>query len=387
MNSRRTMLLLILVMAFTASGCAITHKVKLAPQLDGLEVYPKASVSVGAYYSSQFANFELKRASGTGYMAASVGEASVKMFEGILPMAFEQAVPVTSLPPYDPARDDIIAVIEPSIEDFDFWIAFEKVAENQAITYRLTVRNLEGVPVSSWTVRGKGVPPKGNRRPLVNLDIEDAANKILRQLHEKFNDEEFLALLTNTPNEGPAASATASKGEDFIIVEADVFNDQEKQKELFGYDLQNRGVTVIRVSIHNRHDSRSLLVRPSDIRLKLSEDRSYNPECAIKVASMLETTTGANVALAFFGPLAAMGGAGITNTKIRTEGKEKFQSLALAESVLSAGDSYDGYLYFLLPAENDSSLDNAILSLWLVEEGTSMGERVELPLTANPASQ
>jgi hypothetical protein len=377
MIKNRCTFVMVVLTVFMVSGCATTHSIKLNPPLEGLDSHPKAAVSVGAYYSTEFRNFELRRASGAGWTSASVGKTSKEMFEGMLPMVFEKVTPVEELPPYGLMLDDMLAVIAPSIEDFDFMIPLEKDKESNAITYRLTIHNMAGVPVTSWTVKGSSVPPGGwNRTPLIELDMKDAANKILAQLSERFNDQKYVSLLESSEEQPVVEGA-----EHPIALQARLFNDPVKQQELLGLDLDKVGVTVIHVFARNQSTDKAYTVRPSDIQLEFADGSSCKPECTVRIASKYEGVGGATAAVLLINPLAGLG-PGRGNIKVRTESKEKIQIHKISERTLEPGEKVEGYLFFVLP-EDKESIEDANLAFWAVEDGTARGARVKLPVTVD----
>jgi hypothetical protein len=351
-----------------------------APNLENLAEHPIVDASVGAYYSSEFKNYELLRVWGQGRAGRAVGQMSVEMFDDILPKVFQNVVMVDDLSSPVSENESIIAIIEPSIEYYDFWILGEKDPENKGITYRLTVRNMETVPVSSWTVTGGyRKPPKGNKTPITTLAMEEAAEKMLEGLSARFRDEDFLALLQTDSPAGSGILQEAAGEEPPVSVTARNMVGMEEQEQQLGFQIKRTNLAAIFVAVENQQVEKPFLIRPSDMTLELADGKQCIPECTARMASSMEGT-GKGLALTLLiNPIAgAMPNQG--NIKNRAENLEKMELRKLQETTLAKGDSAQGFLYFILP-EKDTSLDGARLSLWLIDESAGDGIKISAPVS------
>jgi hypothetical protein len=379
----RSFVFLLAVVSISASlcfGCSFKHTLKINPSLEHLPEVAREPCSVGVYYSPDFRTYEHRRVFGSHLYIAPLGEASVAMFDRIFPMVFEKVVPVADLPPFLDKQDDIVAIIEPRIEAFHFRFDFEKYSDRCSVTYRFTVYTLQGVPVSSWTVKGKGDASHMGYWKHINLDMQDAAIKFIKGFRESLGRDNLAFLSKSRVQEYQESAPPLDKSLVFAIAEP--FINPERLKEEFGIPLNEAGIIVIRVSLRNDGEQ-TLLVRGSDIHLVLSDGKRIAPACPMALTSRLEEVShaGGAVAAIFGAPLgllAAFAG-GAEKSKKRIERINNLQAKQLGERILGKSDAAEAFVYFI-PVQGTPAFDDASLTFCVIEPDTTRGIRVELPL-------
>ncbi len=116
-------------------------------------------MAVGVYYGPELRAYEYTtvRSQRMDEVIVPLGEASVSLFQNLLPGIFETVVEIDGKPTASDPLAGLDAVIEPQIEAFtlraldvgrwQFWAD---------IRYRLTIHTVDGSEIASWTVRGDG---------------------------------------------------------------------------------------------------------------------------------------------------------------------------------------------------------------------------------------
>lgn len=381
----RSFVLLLGVMLISASlfsGCSFKHTIKINPPLEELPEVAREPCCVGVYYSPDFRTYEHRRTFGSHWYIAPLGEASVAMFDRVFPMVFEKVVQVTDLPPFLEKQDDIVAVIEPRIEAFHFRLGLEKNSELCCVTYRITVYTLDGVPVSSWIVKGKGAAsywdsPVWNH---INLDMQDAAIKFIKGFRESLGRGNLAFLSKGRAQEYQESTPPLDKN--LVFAAAQPFVNPELLKEEFGIPLHEAGIIVIKVSLRNDSEQ-TLLVRGSDIHLVLSDGKRIAPAFPMALTSKLEEVshTGGAVAAILGAPLGVLVTftKGAEKSKKRMELINKLQAKQLGERMLGKSDAAEAFVYFI-PGQGTPAFDKASLTFCFIEPDTARGIRVELPL-------
>jgi len=148
--------LLLLMVAVVLSGCTFNHVSELRPSLDNSTVKEKLPLVVGVYYSPQFRDYEQARLKMVHRWIVPVGKASVTLFDKAFSILFDGVVLVEGIPTPAKRNDKVAAVIEPSIEEFDFELPLALGDYTADVTYRITLRNSDGTGFASWTVEGHG---------------------------------------------------------------------------------------------------------------------------------------------------------------------------------------------------------------------------------------
>ena len=380
---KRSFIFLFIAMSITAvlgSGCSMTTNFKVKPSLEPLPSVTKVPIAVGVYYSPDFRIYEHRRSISGGWFVVPMGKASVEMFDGIFPVVFNNVVPVADLPPFTEARTDIVAVIEPRIEAFHFRTTLEKDTERNSVTYRFTVYTLEGVPLSSWTVRGKGALKSRVITKSINDNMRNASIKFIESFRESFGTENLALLSKNRLQEVRASSPSLDKSTVFANAEALV--DPEKLKVEFGAPLNDAGIIAVKVSVRN-DGNQKLLVRGSDIHLVLPDENRIAPASSSVLTSKLEEVSHAGLwAGILFGGLVQVGttlAVDAEKGKKAITAQDNFQAKQIGERVHDKNDVSEGFVYFI-PPEGTPAFDKASLAVWFVDTGTARGVRVDLPL-------
>jgi hypothetical protein len=181
---RRAGLLIALLAVGLLTACA--HTIPIKPAFVSPPATAQVPVVVGVYYSPDFGQREDKIWRMGDRWDFPLGQASVLVLEGAWKALFEGHTPVPALPPLPAGEPKVAAVIESTIEAFDFGLPFLKSGIYTAeITYRFKLYAPDGTTLASWTVRGAGAKPGQfgfdfSRGPgeAAELAMQDAATKL-----------------------------------------------------------------------------------------------------------------------------------------------------------------------------------------------------------------
>ena len=165
---------------------ACAHTIPIKPAFVSPAAPTQVPVVVGVYYSPDFGQREDKIWRMGDRWDFPLGQASVLVLEGAWKALFEGHTPVPALPPLPAGEPKVAAVIESTIEAFDFGLPFLKSGTYTAeITYRFKLYAADGTTLASWTVRGTGAKPGQfgfdfSRGPgdAAELAMQDAATKL-----------------------------------------------------------------------------------------------------------------------------------------------------------------------------------------------------------------
>ena len=165
---------------------ACAHTIPIKPAFVSPAAPTQVPVVVGVYYSPDFGQREDKIWRMGDRWDFPLGQASVLVLEGAWKALFEGHTPVPALPPLPAGEPKVAAVIESTIEAFDFGLPFLKSGIYTAeITYRFKLYAPDGTTLASWTVRGTGAKPGHfgfdfSRGPgeAAELAMQDAATKL-----------------------------------------------------------------------------------------------------------------------------------------------------------------------------------------------------------------
>src|SRR5262245_53502585 len=128
-----------LLIAVLALGplTACSHTIPMKPAFVGPTAATQVPVVVGVYYRPDFSQREDKIWRMGDRWDFPLGQASVLVLDGAWKALFEGYTPVSATPPLSAGEPRVAAVIEPSIEAFDFGLPFLKSGTYTAeITYR-----------------------------------------------------------------------------------------------------------------------------------------------------------------------------------------------------------------------------------------------------------
>jgi hypothetical protein len=243
------------------------------------------------------------------------------------------------------------------------------------VAYILTFYSSDGVPISSWRIVGNGSKSSGwdSYSKILAKDMNDAAEKFVYGFHEAPETSGFRRYLESEH------SNTQTNDSDFINI--NVFT------TLFARNTDpsttSGDIIGVRVAVDNNSD-KNIVVRGFDGRLLLPDNRRLIPASPQTIISILETegeaydfaTTGTLVGpLAIFGIFSNLSNLAAERQRLLLEFEEK----RFKESILEAGVSSEGDIYFILP-KNISQLKDATLSLWLIDQLTGNGTRKEVNL-------
>jgi hypothetical protein len=140
------------------SGCA--HNIPLKGTLESPPSVTQVPLAVGVYYSPEFCAHKHEDSRKGDRWIFPLGEASVTLFDQVLPRLFKSVLPVQTRHPLATSAPALAVVIEPKIEVFDFAIPFLKTGTYSAeLTYRFTLYSPQGNPFASWLVKGEAAKP------------------------------------------------------------------------------------------------------------------------------------------------------------------------------------------------------------------------------------
>jgi hypothetical protein len=182
------------------------------------------------------------------------------------------------------------------LEHFGFRLGLDKDSDRYSVSHRTTLYTIQGVPVASWIVLGNA-PSRtmGSVQIWIEDDMRDAATKFLQSFKREA---------------GPALAAIA-KVHGRPAVPLDVANVvlTAGRTQLPGLDpkalalLQESGVIPVRITAQSKAEG-DLVVRASDMRLRLQEGQVIEPSSVSTVLGILEkaSQTGGMVAVAVGAP-------------------------------------------------------------------------------------
>jgi hypothetical protein len=361
------------------SGCGITNRVKPTPSMDALPAVTKSSVHAAVYYSPQFANQEDVRTGGPNTFIVGTGPASVRLFDDLYSRVFEKASRVSNLSPDELTSQGIEVVVAPSLEHFGFRLGWDTDSDRYSVSYRTTLYTIQGVPVASWIVLGNA-PSRtmGSIQIWIEDDMKDAATKFLQSFEREA---------------GPALAAIAKvHGSPAVPLDAGNVALTAGRTQLPGLEpkalalLQESGVIPVRVTAQSKAEG-ELVVRASDMRLRLQDGRVIEPSSVSAVLGILEQTsqTGSAVAAAVGAPLGVLtmflqdrSKQGERELQFKASGQSLFEDRILKKEKEEAG-----IVLFRLPKDVKSA-EGATLTAWVVDPASARGAHIEVPLSITP---
>ena len=374
------------------AGCfTFTHDLDLEPVLDKLPEVEQAPVTVGIYYSPEFASYEHIRTSGSHVYVAPVGERSAAMLDEIFPRIFAKVVKLDMPPTSAKPKSEVDWVIEPAVEAVDFRLGFDSDSDRYSLTYRFTVYSKEGFPVSSWTVLGKGKSTSFAVYNHISVDMEDAAAKILRKFQAAYADGKPPMVpprsLANHGNSGkaPLAGAVSVNAElnmepewlrDILAPPENTAKTDDDPARKEQARKNETGIIPVWITVKNLSE-RTIQVKEPNFRLVLPNGRRIAPAGANAVQSQLESPdhTGALVG----GLLGLIITIASNSEEDRLKRLDQFRELRFGEQTLVGGYTAQGLAYFI-PAKGTPAFNEARLSLWLEDSESSNGVEYSLAL-------
>jgi hypothetical protein len=357
-------------------GCA--HTITPAPSPEAWPSAVKSPLHAGVYYSPQFSNQETTRASGPHTFTVPIGKQSVRLCDDLFSRVFEGTTSIQAIPPEDATAKGLDVLIAPSLEHFDFRTGFDAYSDRYSVAYRFTLYTLRGVPVASWLVFGNvesNLWDPGGAGKWIEDDMNDAALKFLRGF------------------QGSAGSAltamTRSSANQPVPVDPGQVTLTVQRAQLPGLDpkvvttLQEAGVVALRVTARNE-SGRDLVVRASDMRVRLRDGQIVFPSSVSSVLGILEEASQAGVLVgglvgAPFGVLTIY-----LNQRSDNEQRElRFKAAGQAmfeDRVLGKDKEASGLVLFQF-AKGADYAEGATLTAWWVDPAAADGVQIALPLS------
>lgn len=175
----------------------------------------------------------------------------------------------------------------------------------------------------------------------------------------------------------PEQSEFRMIGADGVLAGALPYLDTEQQAAMFDADFNASDVLAINVSVENRR-AEAVLVRPSDVTLKLPDGRNLVPSSVTNVANKVGedgSVVGATIAFGIIGLIVSQN----KEEKARAARIDDYDSKSLHVTELRPGDSANGFLFFLLP-QSSPDFDTAELSVRFIDPASAQNWIVEIPL-------
>jgi hypothetical protein len=184
-----------------------------------------------------------------------------------------------------------------------------------------------------------------------------------------------------TPSSAPVPKAEtmlAWRAEGPVAIGADPYVQSERQKATFDGDLSKAGVLPIQVSLYNRGD-RQVLIRPSDMVLKLPEGGEVSQAGAATAAARLESNGGVIASSIAFGLVGFLVSSSAAD-KARAARVEDYRRKELQEVRLRKDETAHGFVYFI-PAPETKPFTEATLKVRFVDVEEATSFVVPLPLS------
>lgn len=230
-KTRATLPCCLLLLALT--GCSSTTTM-VGPTIPSPRT-EKIPVVVALRIPEQFENFvHEENVLGKESWTINLGRANASFFEQLFGYLFDE---LKVLGPDDDARDvQFDALIEPSIDGFEFSVPNQSKTEAFAvwIRYRLRIFDRAGNNAANWTVSAYGKSQKQGMGGSDSLEraavlaMRDAAALIIMQLDKATNISKLAGGALASPSDEPARMArdsdsSRSQGQDDVAVDFGVF--------------------------------------------------------------------------------------------------------------------------------------------------------------------
>ncbi len=267
-------------------------------------------MAVGVYYGPELRAYEYTTVPSRRMdeVIMPLGEASVPLFQNLLPRIFETVVEIDSKPTASEPIASVDAVIEPQIEAFTlraldvgrwwFWAD---------IRYRLTIHTVDGSEITSWTVRGGGtnvgervLPSWESIANTVDLALEVAATRLVasfeevpeaaRWRREQARDTATAAATGQVTQSRPESGGYPLRGtyERIVAVSADPYRPSDLSAEGIEADPRDAGAHSFLLDIENLGNRRLLIMRPG-ITLAFPNGATIAPVSGAYLAAALTT--------------------------------------------------------------------------------------------------
>jgi hypothetical protein len=409
-----------LLAGFLLVGCAVTAD--LDPQITPPADSDRIPMAVGVYYGPELRAYEYTTVPSRRMdeVIVPLGEASVSLFQNLLPGIFETVVEIDGRPTASEPIAGLDAVIEPQIEAFTlraldvggwwFWAD---------IRYRFTIRAVDGSEIASWTVRGDGANVGARMLPswesianTVDLALEVAATRLVASFEEV---PEAARWRREQPGDTAIAAATGQvtqsrrenggyplRGtyERIVAISADPYRPPDLSAEGIEADPRDAGAHSFLLEIKNL-GNRRLLIRRPEITLAFSNGATIEPVSGAYLAAALTTKkTRMGLISSNAGPQAAIAAA-VVNLAILLYNYSAYESETaeatvyglvyddneLTDAFLDGQQRIEGYVHFFVPPDLRAlAVETATLIVPVVELDTVTRYIVSLPLGARDLS-
>ena len=393
----RKSLYLTLIIIVGLCGCAtIVTDVMIKPKVDLPQNVPQVQLSVGVYESPKFRDYEQI----TSQYRFPVGQASASLFQELFPKAFKNIVWVESLPPITTTEQELSAVIEPQIDEFQvFWLlvgnAYKAWAE---IHYRFNVYTPDGAVLASWTVEGVG--ESSGFVSAVNYAMQEAAWRFITSFNDVPEAKRWLQGVSQQGAIAAESSQTTSSAPGFakgavlgtypgvVTVSADSNPKPSGQSVEVSTRLKKLGLIAVRIEVKNQGSHR-LLLRRRNISLVRPDGTEISSLPASIFAAlgvnprMKGWTAPSGVGV---GALPLVFASLLNVAAMEAEWKELethlsiYQDKELYDATLTRGRSVQGYVYFFVP-EAVASLEDLKIVLPIIDFDSATWYIVKMPIS------
>ncbi len=409
-----------LLAGFLLVGCAVT--VDLDPQITPPADSGRIPMAVGVYYGPELRAYEFttELSQRKDEIIVPLGEASVSLFQNLLPGIFETVVEIDGKPTASDPLAGLDAVIEPQIEAFTFRLFFVGKWRFWAdIRYRLTIYAIDGSEIASWTVQGDGTSADGPVSTTLNsigrtveIALEVAATRLVASFEEvpeaarwrrgQPGDTATAAATGQVTRSRPESGGHPLRGtyERIVAVSADPYRPPDLSAEGIEADPRDAGAHSFLLEIKNL-GTRRLLIRRPEITLAFPNGVTIEPVSGAYLAAAL-TTRKTPMGLINSGPGSqAAIAAAIVNLVILLYNYSAYESETaeatvyglvyddneLTDAVLDGQERIEGYVHFYVPPDlRTSAVETATLIVPVVELDTVTRYIVSLPLGARDLS-
>lgn len=181
------------------------------------------------------------------------------------------------------------------------------------------------------------------------------------------------------------AQLSSVREEGGVWVGAEPYSDAERQRSYLGEDFGPIGAIPVLVILRNNGPA-SRLLRPQEIRLRLRNGMSTT-ETGPEISSSFSRQPGSNAegAAAVFGLVGAIAALSVaaSESKAARVRAENFSRKSLRRGVMNPGETWHGFVYFMLPEKTPAFADAAIL-LSLTDTNGGDPVTIEVPIKLAP---
>ena len=321
-------------------------------------------IRVGAYYGSDLREFTHQDFTvGRSTLEIPVGQASVAHFNEVFTAMFGGAVEVDRRPSYvTPGVDtDLSAVIEVRVEDFSYdWRPLSTGPFTAEVTYRFIVYSPDGRTIASWIESGSDTAKLGFSEDATAFTAERATNairlasaKFMRDFAGRPGIEKWLAD-SDKPSgissasaivslEGDAATDLDANPKD-ITIEATLYSQHGLERVPYHSDGVRSQILAAHVRVKNG-GTRSLLIRPADIKLSPRRGTWLEPASVYRVAKRIYQSPEYDASEVIGSAFLTLAEGSAKDSEIKRI-KDFFKINKLNDATLAPGESASGFVYY-----------------------------------------